>query len=44
LAKIYKTADEKTGVLSSGSFEQVLASRILAVIGEVAERLKAAVC
>jgi hypothetical protein len=43
-AKIIRLPDLKTGALLSRPFEQVLASRILTVIGEVAEWPKAAVC
>ena len=44
LAQIRTIADRKTVALRSEAFTQVLISRTLSVCGEVAERLKAAVC
>jgi hypothetical protein len=43
-AKSAQVTDQKTVALRSISFTQVLILRILGVCGEVAERLKAAVC
>ena len=44
LAKSAQVADRKTVALQIETFTQVLISRTLTVCGEVAERLKAAVC
>ena len=44
LAEFAQVADRKTAAPRSGTFTQVPVLRILSVCGEVAERLKAAVC
>jgi hypothetical protein len=44
LAEFAHVADRRTVALRSRRFTQVLILRILGVCGEVAERLKAAVC
>ena len=44
LAKFAQVADRKTVAPLSSTFTQVPLLRILGVYGEVAERLKAAVC
>ena len=44
LAKIAQVSERKTVAPRSEMFTQVLILRILGVCGEVAERLKAAVC
>jgi hypothetical protein len=44
LAQFAQVADRKTVACCQRCFAQVLISRTLSVCGEVAERLKAAVC